>query len=239
MNIYPAIDLKDGKCVRLLHGLMDKATIFANSPAEQAALFAKQGSQWLHIVDLNGAFEGKAVNGDAVKAILASTKLKIQLGGGIRTLEQAEYWIKQGVSRIILGTAAVKDPDFARNCCREFPNQVAIGLDSNHGLLAIAGWAEQTKIKVIDLALSLVDSGAAALIHTDIATDGAMTGINLSAMVELATSQTLPVIASGGVTAINDVQSLKDTGIIEGVIIGRALYEGRVDLAQALAIAKL
>ncbi|MFK7867189.1 MAG: 1-(5-phosphoribosyl)-5-[(5-phosphoribosylamino)methylideneamino]imidazole-4-carboxamide isomerase [Alphaproteobacteria bacterium] len=236
MIIYPAIDLKDGKCVRLVQGRMEDATIFNDDPAAQAMHFQQQGATWLHMVDLNGAFEGRAVNGDAVKSILESTHLKTQLGGGIRTLQQAEYWLNQGLSRIILGTAMVKDPEFAKACCHEFPDQVVLGIDSNDNKLAICGWAEQTDITIDSFLDDFKGVPAAAIIHTDIARDGAMQGVNLAAMTHLADIQPIPVIASGGVTTLDDVHALKHSNKIAGVIIGRALYEGSVDLTEALAV---
>ena len=234
MRLYPAIDIKDGKCVRLVRGRMDQATIFNDDPAKQAQSFANAGADWLHIVDLNGAFEGCAVNEQAVRAIIASSDMKLQLGGGIRSMNQAEFWLNHGISRIILGTAMVKDPDFALACCKAFPGQIVLGLDSNQGKVALEGWAEQTQIEVDALALKYANSGAAAIIHTDIAMDGAMQGVNLKAMTSLAKAQPLPVIASGGVSRIKDIIELQQTGLIEGVVVGRALYEGTLDLQEAL-----
>ena len=234
MEIYPAIDLKDGQCVRLVQGRMEDASLFNPNPADQAQQFASQGARWLHIVDLNGAFEGHSVNKQAILDIIAHSGLKLQLGGGIRRLDQAEYWLNHGVDRLILGTAIVKDPEFAFECCKAFPGQIMLGLDTHDGKVAISGWAERTECDAISLAKQFNDSGAAAIIHTDIAKDGAMAGVNLQSMVDLASAQSLPVIASGGVSQLEDVIALKNTEQLAGVIIGRALYEGTISLEEAL-----
>lgn len=238
MNIYPAIDLKDGACVRLLRGDMDKATVFSNTPAEQAALFENDGFSWLHIVDLNGAFEGKPVNGGAVKSILSRVKMQVQLGGGIRTLEMIDTWITAGVSRVILGTAALKNPVLVKEACRLFPGQIAVGIDAIGGKVAVSGWADVSDMQAVELAKRFEDAGVAAIIYTDINRDGAMQGANVAETVTLAQSITTPVIASGGVSSTQDIKNYKavETSGIEGVIIGRALYDGAIKAEEALAI---
>jgi phosphoribosylformimino-5-aminoimidazole carboxamide ribotide isomerase len=238
MILFPAIDLKDGACVRLLRGDMAQATVFNTDPAEQASRFAAQGFTWLHIVDLNGAFAGRPVNGEAVERILASTRLTVQLGGGIRDIATIESWLSRGVHRVILGTVAVKNPDLVREACRLFPGRVAVGIDARDGMVAVEGWAEVSSLAATDLALRLEDAGAAALIYTDIGRDGALTGVNVAATADLARRIRTPVIASGGVSSIEDLVALKavaDSGIA-GVISGRALYDGRIDPAAALAL---
>ncbi|CBS88217.1 1-(5-phosphoribosyl)-5-[(5-phosphoribosylamino)methylideneamino]imidazole-4-carboxamide isomerase [Azospirillum lipoferum] len=238
MIIYPAIDLKDGACVRLLRGEMSQATVFNTDPGEQARLFQSQGFEWLHLVDLNGAFEGKPVNGAAVESILKSVTIPVQLGGGIRDLTTIGMWLEKGVSRVILGTVALRDPDLVKAACREFPGKVAVGIDAREGYVAVAGWAETSDIKALDLALKFEDCGVAAIIYTDINRDGAMGGVNVESTSDLAFHLTTPVIASGGVSSIEDLKALKleeDTGI-EGVICGRALYDGRIDPREALAL---
>ncbi|SMF62416.1 1-(5-phosphoribosyl)-5-[(5-phosphoribosylamino)methylideneamino] imidazole-4-carboxamide isomerase [Azospirillum oryzae] len=238
MIIYPAIDLKDGACVRLLRGEMSQATVFNTDPGEQARLFQSQGFEWLHLVDLNGAFEGKPVNGAAVESILKSVTIPVQLGGGIRDLNTIGMWLEKGISRVILGTVALRDPDLVKAACREFPGKVAVGIDAREGYVAVAGWAETSDIKALDLALKFEDCGVAAIIYTDINRDGAMGGVNVESTSDLAFHLTTPVIASGGVSSIEDLKALKmeeDTGI-EGVICGRALYDGRIDPKEALAL---
>ncbi|MDR6769388.1 1-(5-phosphoribosyl)-5-[(5-phosphoribosylamino)methylideneamino]imidazole-4-carboxamide isomerase [Azospirillum sp. BE72] len=238
MIIYPAIDLKDGACVRLLRGEMSQATVFNTDPGEQARLFQSQGFEWLHLVDLNGAFEGKPVNGAAVESILKSVTIPVQLGGGIRDLNTIGMWLEKGVSRVILGTVALRDPDLVKTACREFPGKVAVGIDAREGYVAVAGWAETSDIKALDLALKFEDCGVAAIIYTDINRDGAMGGVNVESTSDLAYHLTTPVIASGGVSSIDDLKALKieeDAGI-EGVICGRALYDGRIDPKEALAL---
>ncbi|MEZ5887008.1 MAG: 1-(5-phosphoribosyl)-5-[(5-phosphoribosylamino)methylideneamino]imidazole-4-carboxamide isomerase [Paracoccaceae bacterium] len=234
MILYPAIDLKDGNCVRLLHGEMDKATIFGSDPAAQAALFEGAGCEWLHLVDLNGAFAGQPVNGAAVEAILARVKVPAQLGGGIRDMATIGMWLSKGLARVILGTVAVENPALVREAARAFPGQVAVGIDARGGRVATKGWAEDTDVMVTDLARSFEDAGVAALIYTDINRDGAMGGPNIEATVALARAVTIPVIASGGVSSLADLLALRDTGVIAGAISGRALYDGAIDLAQAL-----
>ncbi|MCR9067661.1 MAG: 1-(5-phosphoribosyl)-5-[(5-phosphoribosylamino)methylideneamino]imidazole-4-carboxamide isomerase [Rhodobacteraceae bacterium] len=234
MILYPAIDLKDGQAVRLLRGEMDQATVFNTDPAAQARAFQDAGAAWLHLVDLNGAFEGKPANGAAVEAILADTDLPAQLGGGIRDMATIEMWLTKGIARIILGTVAVEDPDLVRAAARAFPGQVAVGLDARKGRVATRGWAEETDIGVTDLARAFEDAGVATIIYTDIDRDGAMGGPNVAATADLARATRIPVIASGGVASLDDLVALKDTGVIAGAISGRALYDGAIDLATAL-----
>ena len=234
MILYPAIDLKDGQAVRLLRGDMENSTVFSDSPATQARAFQEAGCQWLHLVDLNGAFAGEPVNGAAVEAILAETSVPAQLGGGIRDMATIEMWIGKGIARVILGTVAVENPDLVRDAARAFPGKVAVGLDAREGRVATRGWAEETDIMVIDLARSFEDAGVAAIIYTDINRDGAMQGPNIEATADLARAVHIPVIASGGVSSLADLEALRDTGVIAGAISGRALYDGALDLAAAL-----
>lgn len=238
MILYPAIDLKDGACVRLLRGDMDKATVFENTPADQAELFEKEGFSWLHLVDLNGAFEGKPVNGQAVKAILSRVKLPVQLGGGIRTLEMIDTWLTAGVSRVILGTIALRNPVLVKEACRVFPGQVAVGIDAMGGKVAVSGWADVSDMQAVELAKRFEDAGAAAIIYTDINRDGAMQGANVEETVALAQAITTPVIASGGVTGLADLKAYKaaEQAGVEGVIIGRALYDGAIIPKEALKL---
>lgn len=235
MILYPAIDLKDGKCVRLLHGEMDKATVFGDDPAAQAAKFEAAGCEWLHLVDLNGAFAGRPVNAAAVEAILARIRVPAQLGGGIRDMTTIETWLGKGLARVILGTVAVENPALVREAARAFPGKVAVGIDARDGRVATRGWAEETSVMATDLAKNFEDAGVAALIYTDINRDGAMTGPNVEATAALARAVSIPVIASGGVSSLADLVALRDTGIIAGAISGRALYDGAIDLAEALA----
>ncbi|MBF9049480.1 1-(5-phosphoribosyl)-5-[(5-phosphoribosylamino)methylideneamino]imidazole-4-carboxamide isomerase [Roseobacter sp. HKCCD9010] len=235
MILYPAIDLKDGQAVRLLKGDMQKTTVFNDDPAAQARAFQDAGCAWLHLVDLNGAFEGQPVNGAAVEAILAKTDVPAQLGGGIRDMATIEMWLSRGIARVILGTVAVEDPDLVRAAARAFPGQVAVGLDARDGRVATRGWAEETDMMVTDLAKSFEDAGVAAIIYTDINRDGAMQGPNVAATADLARVTSIPVIASGGVSSLADLIALRDTGVIAGAISGRALYDGALDLADALA----
>lgn len=235
MILYPAIDLKDGQCVRLLHGEMDKATVFGDDPAAQAAKFEAAGCEWVHLVDLNGAFAGEPVNAAAVEAILARIKVPAQLGGGIRNMDTIERWISKGLSRVILGTVAVENPDLVREAAREFPGKVAVGIDARGGRVATKGWAEETDVLVTDLAKSFEDAGVSAIIYTDIMRDGAMTGPNIEATEALARAVNIPVIASGGVSSLPDLIALRDTGVISGAISGRAIYDGALDLQEALA----
>jgi phosphoribosylformimino-5-aminoimidazole carboxamide ribotide isomerase len=238
MILYPAIDLKDGACVRLLRGDMTAVTVYNQDPAEQARQFAESGFTWLHLVDLNGAVEGKPVNAKAVEAIIAVTKLPIQLGGGIRSIATVEDWLSRGVERVVLGTAAVRNPTLVKEACAKFPGRVAVSIDSREGLVAVEGWRETSTMRTLDLALDMEQAGVAAIVFTDINRDGAMGGINLEATVDLAFALTTPVIASGGVSSIEDIIAVKNEegSGIAGVICGRALYDGRVDPAAALAI---
>lgn len=236
MILYPAIDLKDGQCVRLLRGEMAAATVFSDDPAGQARGFAEAGCDWLHLVDLNGAFSGRPVNAAAVEAILAAVDLPCQLGGGIRSMGQIEAWLSKGIARVILGTVAVEEPGLVRAAARAFPGQVAVGLDARGGKVATRGWAEATELTVTELATAFEDAGIAAIIYTDIDRDGAMQGPNVAATEALARAVSIPVIASGGVSSLDDLRALKATGVIAGAISGRALYDGAIDLATALDI---
>lgn len=238
MILYPAIDLKDGNAVRLLRGEMEQATIFNTDPAAQAETFQAQGFEWLHLVDLNGAFAGSPVNGAAVESILKRVRLPTQLGGGIRDLETIGFWLERGLTRVILGTVAVKNPTLVKEACKTFPGHVAVGIDARDGYVAVEGWAETSSLKALDLALKFEDCGVAAIIYTDIDRDGALGGLNVEATADLASHLTTPVIASGGVSSLADLRALKEvehTGI-NGVISGRALYDGRIDPAAALAL---
>lgn len=240
MIIYPAIDLKNGECVRLLHGDMNKATIFNGNPAAQARLFEEQGFEYLHVVDLNGAFAGKPINSAAVENILCAVKMPVQLGGGIRNMQTIDNWLTLGIQRVIIGTAAVRDPDFVREAARRYPNRVAVGIDARDGFVAVEGWAEVSQITAIELGKRFEDAGVAAIIFTDIARDGALKGINIETTVALSEAVNIPVIASGGLASISDVERLlqPDCSRISGVIAGRALYDGRLDPAQALALTR-
>jgi len=235
MIFFPAIDLKDGKCVRLVQGEMDRATVFADDPAAQARAFEQAGCRWIHVVDLNGAFAGAPVNGAAVEAILRAVSIPIQLGGGIRSLETVSMWIEKGVARVILGTAALKDPDLVRAACQKYPGKVAVGIDARGGRVAVEGWAETADVTAHDLARAFEDAGVAAIVYTDIERDGALQGPNVAATIALARQIQIPVIASGGVSSMDDLRALKTEGgdVLAGVIAGRAVYDGRVDPAAA------
>lgn len=235
MILYPAIDLKDGACVRLLRGDMDKATVFGTDPAAQARAFVAAGCDWLHLVDLNGAFAGQPVNAAAVEAILAAVPVPCQLGGGIRDMATIEGWLAKGLARVILGTVAVENPALVRQAARAFPGRVAVGIDARKGRVATKGWATETDITATDLARAFEDAGVAAIIYTDIDRDGAMQGPNIAATEALARAVSIPVIASGGVSSLADLMALKATGAIAGAISGRALYDGALDLGAALA----
>ncbi len=235
MILYPAIDLKDGRAVRLLRGEMASATVFAEDPAAQAAAFAAAGCEWLHLVDLNGAFAGAPVNREAVDAILAAVDVPVQLGGGIRDMATIERWLDRGLARVILGTVAVEDPDLVRAAARAFPGRVAVGIDARTGIVATRGWAEATEVEATDLARRFEDAGVAAIVHTDIDRDGAMQGPNVAATAALARAVSVPVIASGGVSSMADLIALRDTGVVAGAISGRALYDGAIDLGRAVA----
>ena len=238
MILYPAIDLKDGQCVRLLRGEMEAATVFGDDPAAQAAAFQAAGCDWLHLVDLNGAFAGAPVNAKAVEAILARINVPAQLGGGIRDMATIAMWLEKGLARVILGTVAVENPKLVRDAANAFPGQVSVGIDARKGFVATKGWATETTIHATDLARSFEDAGVAAIIYTDIDRDGAMQGPNIDATEALARAVTIPVIASGGVSSMADLIALRDTGVIAGAISGRALYDGAIDLAAALTILK-
>jgi phosphoribosylformimino-5-aminoimidazole carboxamide ribotide isomerase len=238
--LYPAIDLKDGSCVRLLRGDMEAATVFSTEPAEQARRFEESGFEYLHLVDLNGAFAGRPVNGDAVEAILAAVKLPVQLGGGIRNMATIDFWLEHGVRRVILGTVALKDPELVRVACQRYPGRIVVGIDARDGLVAVEGWARISQVRALDLALRFEDAGVAAIVYTDIDRDGALGGVNVEATADLAFALTTPVIASGGVASLGDLQALVavEQAGIEGVICGRALYDGRIEPAAALALLK-
>jgi len=240
MILYPAIDLKDGQAVRLLRGEMEKATVFNDDPAAQARAFVEAGCDWLHLVDLNGAFAGEPVNAAAVEAILAACPgTPAQLGGGIRDMATIEAWISKGLARVILGTVAVENPDLVREAARAFPGKVAVGIDARGGMVATKGWAEETNVDATDLARSFEDAGVAAIIYTDINRDGAMQGPNVEATAALARAVSIPVIASGGVSSVADLIALRDCGAaLNGAISGRALYDGAIDLKEALATLK-
>lgn len=237
MHLYPAIDLKDGNCVRLLHGEMEKATVFGSDPAAQAKQFEDAGFQWLHIVDLNGAFEGKSVNARAVEAILAAVSVPAQLGGGIREMAHIERWLKAGIHRVILGTVALRNPALVREACKAFPGRIAVGIDAKAGYVAVEGWATSSEVKAVELARRFEDAGAAAIIYTDIGRDGAMQGPNIEETAALAQAISTPVILSGGVSSVDDIKKIRHYAAsgIEGVIIGRALYDGAVNPQEALA----
>ncbi len=242
MILFPAIDLKDGAAVRLLRGEMGSATLYNPDPAAQARSFAEAGFEWLHLVDLNGAFEGRPVNRAAVEAILAAVEVPVQLGGGIRDMATIEAWLEAGVRRVILGTAAVKDPDLVRQACRAFPERIVVGIDAKAGRVAVEGWAEVSELEAVELARRFEGAGVAAIVYTDIERDGALQGVNVEATAALADEVKLPVIASGGVASLDDIARLLavagpgvDRGIV-GVICGRALYDGRIDPKSAIAL---
>ncbi|AEQ53336.1 1-(5-phosphoribosyl)-5-[(5-phosphoribosylamino)methylideneamino]imidazole-4-carboxamide isomerase [Pelagibacterium halotolerans] len=240
MILFPAIDLKDSQCVRLKLGDMEQATVFNDDPAAQAKVFEDQGFEYLHVVDLNGAFAGESVNGAAVDAILEAVDFPVQLGGGIRTLAHIESWLEKGLARVILGTVAVRDPDLVKTACKAFPGQVAVGIDARGGKVAVEGWAETSELSAIDLAQRFEGAGVAAIIYTDIDRDGVLKGINWPSTLELANATSIPVIASGGLAGIDDIRRMTepDAKILEGAISGRALYDGRIDSREALAILK-
>lgn len=237
MILYPAIDLKDGACVRLKRGAMDDATVFNTDPAAQARKFAEAGFTWLHCVDLNGAFAGHSVNKDAIRAIRAAIDVPMQLGGGIRDRAAIDGWLEAGITRVILGTAALRDPALVKDAAKAHPGRIAVGIDARDGMVAVEGWAETSTLSAIDLARRFEDAGVAAIIFTDIVRDGMLGGVNVEATAELAAAVSIPIIASGGVGGLNDVQALAANGTIAGVVIGRALYDGRIDAASALQAA--
>lgn len=236
MILFPAIDLKDGQCVRLKLGDMAEATVFNDDPAAQARIFEQQGFSWLHLVDLNGAFAGQPVNGAAVEAILKAVSLPVQLGGGIRSLAHIEAWLAKGIRRVILGTVALRDPALVREACRLFPGRIAVGIDAKGGKVAVEGWAESSELTAIDLARRFSDAGVATIIFTDIDRDGILAGLNIDSTLELARAVPIPVIASGGLASMDDIRRLlaPDCRILAGAISGRALYDGRIDVPQAL-----
>lgn len=237
MILFPAIDLKEGQCVRLKLGDMEQATVFSDNPTDQARAFEQQGFEYLHLVDLNGAFEGTSVNGAAVEAILKAVNIPVQLGGGIRDLEAIESWLSKGISRVILGTLAVRNPDVVREACRMFPGHIAVGVDAKAGFVAVEGWAESSSYSVLNLAAKFEDAGVSAIIYTDIDRDGVLAGLNIASTLELAAATSIPVIASGGLASMDDIDRLAkpDCAILEGAISGRALYDGRLDPVAAIA----
>ena len=238
MILFPAIDLKEGRCVRLVQGDMDQATIFNDDPADQAATFERQGFAWLHLVDLDGAFAGRPVNAEAVRDVLGRVTLPVQLGGGIRDMRTVEGWLSEGVARVIIGTAAVQDPDFVREAARLYPGRIAVGIDAKDGRVAVHGWAETSTLTAEELGRRFEDVGVAALIYTDIARDGILKGLNIPMTLALAEAVSIPVIASGGLASLADVQRLlePDCAALAGAISGRALYDGRIDPAEALKL---
>lgn len=240
MILFPAIDLKEGQCVRLKLGDMNQATVFNDDPAAQAKIFEDQGFEWLHVVDLDGAFAGESRNGQAVEAILQATGNPVQLGGGIRTHAHMEAWLARGIRRVILGTVAVRDPHLVKSACKAFPGRIAVGIDARGGKVAVEGWAETSELTAVDLAKRFEDAGVAAIVYTDIDRDGVLKGINWPSTLELAKSVSIPVIASGGLASIDDVKRMlePDCAILEGAITGRALYDGRLNPAEAMRLIK-
>ena len=242
LTLYPAIDLKDGACVRLRRGEMADATVYSDDPGAQARQWQDAGCRWLHVVDLNGAFAGHSVNADAVRAILAAVTVPVQLGGGIRDRAGIESWLEAGIRRVILGSAAARNPALVREACRAYPGRIAVGIDAREGYVATDGWAATSNLRALDLALKFEDAGAAAIIYTDIGRDGMLSGLNLEQTLDLAFQISTPVIASGGVASLDDLAALRRAadgsggGLIDGVIVGRALYDGRIDLAAALRL---
>lgn len=234
-TIYPAIDLKDGQCVRLYKGAMDQATVYGDNPAAQAKNFTDAGAKWLHIVDLNGAFAGEPVNRQPVKDILAETGVPVQLGGGIRDLATMEMWLEAGVTRLILGTLALRDPALVKEACKTFPGHIAVGIDALGGFVAVEGWGEVSELTTVEMGKRFEDAGVVALIHTDIDRDGTLGGVNAAASADIARAVDIPVIASGGVRDVSDIIAVRDTGVLEGVITGKALYQGSLTIEEALA----
>ena len=241
MILFPAIDLKDGQCVRLEQGDMGRATVFSRDPASQAASFSAQGFEYLHVVDLDGAFAGKPMNAHAVEAMLAAVAIPVQLGGGIRDLKTIEAWLSKGVARVIIGTAAVRDPELVKSAARKFPGRIAVGLDARDGKVAVEGWAETSEVKALEIAGRFEDAGVAAIIFTDISRDGLLRGLNFDATVALAERISIPVIASGGLASIDDVKALLQPRAkkLAGAIVGRALYDGRLDPEAALRLIRI
>ncbi len=240
MILFPAIDLKNGEAVRLQQGDMARATVFNKNPAAQAKAFEDQGFEWLHLVDLDGAFAGKPVNALAVAQILRKVKVPVQLGGGIRNMKTVEAWLGEGVSRVIIGTAAVREPEFVKQAARKYPGKIAIGIDARYGKVAISGWAEETQLEAAEVAKLFEGAGVAAIIYTDVERDGMMQGLNLDSTIALSEAVSIPVIASGGFASIDDVKALCEPRAkkLQGAIAGRALYDGRIDPAEALALLK-
>ena len=236
MYLLPAIDLKEGCCVRLKQGDMARSTVFSDSPAKQAKDFKRQGAEWIHVVDLDGAFAGKPVNTRAVEDILKAVDVKIELGGGIRSLETIRLWLEKGVSRVILGTAALRDPELVRTACREFPRKIAVGIDAKDGFVAVEGWAETSNIRDVDLAKRFESAGVSAIIYTNVARDGVLQGPDLESTMKLAQSVSIPVIVSGGVSSLEDIKACKQARVFEGVIAGRAIYEGRFTVSEAVRV---
>lgn len=238
MILYPAIDLKNGQCVRLKQGDMAQATVFNDDPGAQAAAFEHQGFKALHVVDLDGAFAGEAVNGAAVESILSHVTFPVQLGGGIRRMDQVEGWVKRGIGRVIIGTAALRDPDFVKAAAKAFPGKVAVGIDARDGRVAVEGWAETSDMLAVDLGRRFEDAGVAAIIYTNIARDGMLSGLDFDGTIALGHALSIPVIASGGLASIKDIERLTqpDCAHLAGAITGRALYDGRLDAAEALAL---
>lgn len=239
MILFPAIDLKNGEAVRLQQGDMNRATVFNKDPAAQARAFEETGFSWLHLVDLDGAFAGKPVNARAVAAILKAVKIPVQLGGGIRNLATVESWLSAGIERVIVGTAAVRDPDFVREAAKKFPGKVAVGIDARHGKVAVSGWAEETLFEAVELARLFEGNGVAAIVYTDVERDGMLQGLNLDSTIELADAVSIPVIASGGLASLDDIKKLVEPRAkkLAGAIAGRALYDGRLDAKAALLLA--
>ena len=238
MYLLPAIDLKEGRCVRLKQGDMSQTTVFNDSPAKQAEDFVRQGTEWIHVVDLDGAFAGKPVNTAAVEEILKATDVKIELGGGIRSLDTINLWLEKGVTRVILGTVALRNPDLVKQACKEFPNQIAVGIDAKDGFVAVEGWAETSTIKDVDLARRFESVGVSAIIYTNVARDGLLQGPDLDSTLKLAQSVSIPVIVSGGIASLDDIKACKKAEIFEGVIAGRAIYEKRFTVSEAISVLK-
>ena len=237
--LYPAIDLKEGRCVRLIQGDMDQATIFDRKPAEQARAFQDMGFQYLHMVDLDGAFAGESRNRESVAEVLKAISIPVQLGGGIRTMAHVEAWLEAGITRLILGTIAARDPEFVRSCAKAFPGHIAVGIDAKNGFVAVEGWAEVSALEAVELAKAFEDSGVSAIIVTDIGRDGMKTGVNVDLTAQLANTVTIPVIASGGVASVEDITRLRNSGApVSGSILGRALYDGDIDPNEALKAAR-
>ena len=238
MYLLPAIDLKEGRCVRLKQGDMAQSTVFNDSPANQAEAFTKEGAEWIHVVDLDGAFAGKPINTAAVEEILKATDVKIELGGGIRSLDTIGVWLEKGVSRVILGTAALRNPELVKQACREFPDKIAVGIDAKECFVAVEGWAETSAIKDVDLARQFESAGVSAIIYTNVARDGVLQGPDLDSTLNLAKSVLIPVIVSGGVSSLDDIKACRAAGVFEGVIAGRAIYEGRFTVSEAISVLK-